>query len=226
MEKWENMRSLGARSGRHVLPILCIGLLGIGAAFASRGPARPLLEALDPTFMQAVTATVSQHDVKAILAHQHSNAPVHLRLYTSCDDEQRCTIMTAMDFPDADAPASALSLRVAVHVSPGNGSAHDKVASSWQVQSSSRASHHNALYAGDFRDLTGIPAIGEAHAIANLLTSMQSAIREVLNANGMTAQPHSVAAVDQQRRLTNPVRQRRACEHATACALSTARFHF
>ena len=186
MKTWKSIRGHPMDAARRALPVFCIGLLAIGAAFAGRSSAPSSLEVLDPAFMHAVTATVSQHDVRAILAHQHSTAPVHLRLFTSCDNEQHCTILTAMDFPASAAPASAISLRVAVHVSPDEGSA--RVASTWEVQSNHSTGDQPGRLTGDFHDLAGVPAIGEQRAIANLLTSMQSAIGEVLDANGVSTQ--------------------------------------
>lgn len=185
METLVGIRRANAKAVRRLVHFLCIALLGIGVVFASRGPPPPPLEALDPAFMKAVTASVSQKDVEAILAHQRSSAPVHLQLYTSCDDAQRCTIFTTMDFSHSDSHAPTVSLRVAVQVLAGTGSAHGSTASSWQVQASDPTIHQQASYAGDFTDLKDVPPIGENHAIANLLTAIESAIGKVLDSNGM-----------------------------------------
>lgn len=168
---------------------LGLAILGISAVYAGGRPTSPPLEDLDPLFMQAVTASVSRHDVKAVLAHQHSNAPVDLQLYTSCDEEQRCTVFTTMNFSQAGADSSAISLRVATRVIPAAGNAERTAASAWQVQSIDPAINEHAIYAGDFRDLKQVPPIGDNHAIAGLLTSIDSAIANVLDSHGVTARP-------------------------------------
>lgn len=189
METWIGILGVNARAARRLFPLLCIALLGIGVVSARRAPTPLPLEELDPTLMKAVTASVSQHDVKAVLAFQRSNAPVHLRLYTSCDEVQRCTIFTKMDFPHSELRAPTMSLRVAVRVIPGAGSAHRTIASSWQVQSDDPAINKHAAYAGNFSDLKDVPPMGDNNAVASLLTSIQSAIGKVLCANGVIAKP-------------------------------------
>lgn len=189
MKTWKEIRGVNARAARRLIALLCVGLFGMGVVFASRVPPPLPLEALDPTLMQAVIGSVSQRDVEAILAFQHSSAPVHLQLYTSCDEVQRCTIFAMMDFPQSQLRAPAISLRVAVRVTPGAGSPYRTMASSWQVQSNGAALSERAAYAGNFSDLKDVPPIGENNAIASLLTAMQSAIGKVLGANGVIAKP-------------------------------------
>ncbi len=192
MENRGALHAVNAGAARRLLPMLCMGLLVTGVGFTSVVPARPALEALDPMFMKAVTASVSQHDVKAILAHQRSSAPVHLRLFTSCHEENRCTILTTMDFPHSDLHAPAITLRVVTRVIPGTGNSDATIASSWQVQSVHSAIHETTAYAGDFSQLNDVPALGDQSAIAGLLTSIRSAIGNVLDANGVVAQRHTV----------------------------------
>ena len=189
METWMCNRAVNVRAARRLLPLLGIGLLAIGSVFASRGSTPRPLEALDPTFMKAVSASVSQHDVKAILAYQRSSAPVHLRLQTSCDEEQRCTIFTTMDYPHSELHALTVSLRVAVDVIHDRERPHKMIASSWQVRLIDPAVNKRAAYAGDFRDMKGVPQIGDNDAIARLLTAIQLAIGEVLRANGAIVKP-------------------------------------
>lgn len=170
--------------------LLCIALLGSGAVFANLPPSPPPLHSLDATLMKAVTASVSQQDVSAVLAHQRSKASVHIQLRSSCDQEQRCTVFTAMDFPDAETRVSAMSLHVAVHVVPGATMGPGKATASWQVQSSDAATDGHAVYAGDFSDLQRVPPIGERAAIARLLTSIESAVGKVLVSNAIIATPN------------------------------------
>ena len=187
MGTWIAVRSVNSRFVRRLLALLAMGFLGMGVGFAKWNPAPRPLEALDPTLMKAVTASVSPHDVKAVLAHRHASGPVHLQLYTSCDEEQRCTIFTAMDFSDALADTSTISLRVAVRVTPETVGPGNTIGSSWQVLSMNPAIDTHTTYAGDFSDLKDLPAIGDNNAIAGLLTSMQGAISDALRANGVIA---------------------------------------
>lgn len=189
METWEGICCVNATAARRRLPLLCLGILGIGAVFASRGPSPPPLEKLDPAFMHAVTASLPQRDVKAILAAQHSSAPVDLQLYTSCDEEERCTILTTMEFAQSEPDAPSISLRVAVHVEPDPAGSPRTMASSWQVQKSDSAGTAHAMYAGDFTNLNALFSTGNDKAIASLLSSIQSAIGRVLRANGIVTQP-------------------------------------
>ena len=191
MKTWAGVRNVNVVVALRLLAVLAIGLLETGVGFAKWNPTPRHLEALDPTFMKAVTASVSQHDVKTILAHQRSSGPVHVQLYTSCDEEQRCTILTTMDFSDAQFDASTISLKVAVHVMPETDGPHKTIRSSWQVQSMNAAFDAHTTYAGDFSDLKGLPAIGDNHAIAGLLTAIQAAIRDALGANGVIAKPNT-----------------------------------
>ena len=180
---------------RHPLVWLSLGILGISAVYAGARPTIPPLEDLDPVFMQAVTASVSQHDVKAILAHQHSTVPVDLQLYTSCDEERRCTVFTTMNFPRSGIDSSSISLHVATRVIPERRNAEPTAASSWQVQSIDPAINEHATYAGDFRDLERIPPIGDKQAIAGVLTAIDSAIAKVLGAHGVAARSGSADVI-------------------------------
>ncbi len=192
METGTGVRRMASRTARMVLSLLCFGILQANAGSASWALAPPSLEALDPTFMKAVTASVSPHDVKKILTFQRSTAPVHLRLFTACDAEQHCTISTMMDFPGAEQQASALSLHVAVHVAPGSASARRTAGASWRVQLTDPATSVPTDYVGDFRELNGMVPADEDKAIASVLVSIQSAIEQVLGANGIVATPRTL----------------------------------
>ncbi len=189
METGLGVRRIASRTASLLFPLLCVGLLEANAGIATWAPAPPSLEALDPTFMKAVTASVSQHDVKKILTFQRSAAPVHLRLFTACDALQHCTISTMMDFPGAEHQAPALSLQVAVHVAPGTASARRTTGASWHVQLTDPATNLPSDYGGDFSELNGMAPTDEHEAIASLLVSIQSAIEHVLGANGIVAKP-------------------------------------
>lgn len=190
MKTWGGIRSAGTQvARRHLLPLLGIGLVVFGVGCARWISAALPLEALDPTFMKAVTASVSPNDVKAILAYRRASGPVHIRLYTSCDPEQRCIILTTMDFTDERSESSTISLKVAVHVMPDTGGAHRTTRASWQIRSFDPSNDGSATYAGDFSTLKDVPFVGDRNAMAGLLISIRSAIGTALRAHGVIAKP-------------------------------------
>lgn len=191
MKIWTDIRGISTKSIRGLLPSFCIGLLGISIVLANRRPTPLPLESLDPAFMKAVTASILQHDVSAILKHQRSSAAVHLQLYTSCDEEQRCTIFTSMDFPRPEVHTSAISLHVTTHVIRNAENAQGATMSSWRVEANGPAIDKRVTYAGNFNDLKNVPRIGEHNAIGSLLTSIRSGIEKVLALNGVIAKPDS-----------------------------------
>lgn len=173
-------------------------LVVAGLGFPARQPPSVDLKVLDPALMKAVQASVSQRDVEAILYDRRASGPVHLQLYTSCDEAGRCTIFTTMDFPRSTSQPSALSLQIAMQVSSEGGNAHRTVMSTWTVRSIGPALDERIDYAGDFHDLTVLARNGKGGAMVSLLTSIQSAVARVLVANGVTTQPgrfESIAAV-------------------------------
>lgn len=188
METWVAFGGVKRAGASRVLPTLVgIGLLALGAGATKWYPTPPQLEELDPVLMRAVTSSVSQHDVKAILAHRPSSGPVHIKLYTSCDEVQHCTVFTAMDFTDALSEQSTVSLRVAVSVLAGSSASYKISESSWQVRRTDPATNASATYAGLFSNLGHFPPIGDSKAITSLLVSMQSAIEDALLANGVSS---------------------------------------
>lgn len=191
MKIWANIQRISTKSIRGLLPLFCIGLLGVSIVFANRRPAPLRLESLDPAFMKAVTASISQHDVSAILKHQRSSASVHVQLYTSCDEERRCTIFTSMDFPRSEAHASGISLHVTTHVIRNAENAQGTTMSSWRVEANGPTIDKRVTYAGNFNDLKRVPRIGESNAIGSLLTSIRSGIETVLAAEGVIAKPNT-----------------------------------
>ena len=187
MEKWVAFGGVNrAGASRGLLTLVGIGLLGFGAGATKWYLTPPRLEALDPVLMRAVTSSVSQHDVKAILAHRPSSGPVHIKLYTSCDEAQHCTVFTAMDFTDALSEQSTVSLRVAVSVLAGSSRSYKISGSSWQVRRTDPATNASATYAGLFSNLGDFPPVGDGKAITGLLVSIQSAIGDALVANGVS----------------------------------------
>lgn len=190
--------SMGIRLRRFTaLPVrfrmLWVGfaLVVAGLGFAARQPASVDLGALDPALMKAVQASVSQRDIETILSRRQASGPVHLQLYTACDEAGRCTVFTTMDFPRSASQPSTVSLQVAMQVAPERDGARRAVMSGWEVRSISPAIDEHVDYAGDFRNLTALPAGEEGNAMARLLTSIQSAIANVLVAKGVTAKPDS-----------------------------------
>ncbi|MFC5511383.1 hypothetical protein ACFPOU_09640 [Massilia jejuensis] len=188
METWVAFGGVKRAGASRVLPTLVgIGLLALGAGATKWYPTPPQLEELDPVLMRAVTSSVSQHDVKAILAHRPSSSgPVHIKLYTSCDEVQHCTVFTAMDFTDALSEQSTVSLRVAVSVLAGSSASYKICESSWQVRRTDPATDASATYAGLFSNLGHFPPIGDSKAITALLVSIQSAIEDALLENGVS----------------------------------------
>lgn len=187
METWEAFGGVKrAGASRGLLTLVGIGLLALGAGATKWYPTPPQLEELDPVLMRAVTSSVSQHDVKAILAHRPSSGPVHIKLYTSCDEVQHCTVFTAMDFTDALSEQSTVSLRVAVSVLAGASPSYKISGSSWQVRRTDPATNASATYSGLFSNLVNFPPIGDSKAITALLVSIQSAIEDALLANGVS----------------------------------------
>ena len=183
-----------ARPIGSILPSLGIGLLATAVLFAARRPPTVDLQALDPALMKAVTASVSQRDVEAILTHRRASGPVHLQLYTSCDGPQRCTIFTTMVFPRSAFQPSTISLQVAMDVMPDGGDAQRTVTSTWQVQSIGPAIDEHIDHAGDFSGLSVLAKNREGNAIAGLLTSIRSAIAAVLVSHGVAAEPGAATA--------------------------------
>lgn len=176
-----------AKAVGRFLPWFGIGLLGIAIAFASRRPTLPPLEKLDPLFMKAVKASIARRDVQAVLAHQRSSAAVHLQLFSSCAVDRHCTVFTSMAFPGSEVQAPSISLHVAVHVIPGAGNARPTIMSSWEVKTIEPLPERRVSYAGEFDDMSRVPNIGEHNAIASLLTSIRSAVVNVLVADGVIA---------------------------------------
>lgn len=185
MHTWVGTHNVGPKLAQRGWFLLGIALLGVGVGFGRSGtsdPALPPLDALDPMFLQAVTASISQHDVKAILTRRRTSGPVHIRLYSTCDTEQRCIIFSTMDFTDTRSSTSTMSLRVAVSVMPEATGAPRAIGSPWQVRTRDRALNASATYGGDFSDLSLLPAMGDDHAIASLLISIHFAINHALDA--------------------------------------------
>lgn len=169
-----------------------VTLVATALLLSARQPSMVDLEALDPALMKAVQASVSQRDVQAILSDQRASGPVHLQLYTLCDEAQRCTIFSTMDFPGSASRPSTISLQVAMQVAPDANGVHRAGTSTWQVRLVGPAVDEHINYAGDFCDLTALPRNGGGAAIAGLLTSIQSSIAHVLLANGVIAKPPHV----------------------------------
>lgn len=187
METWvafRGVRHAGASQG--LLTLIGVTLLAFSAGAAKWNLTRPRLEALDPVLMRAVTSSVSQHDVKSILSHRPSSGPVHIKLYTSCDEVQYCTVFTAMDFTDAQSEQSTVSLRVAVSVLAGSGPSYKISGSSWQVLRTDPATNASTTYSGLFSNLGHFPPVGDSEAITALLVSIRSAIEDALFANGVS----------------------------------------
>lgn len=138
--------------------------------------------------MTAVKASIPARDVKAILAHQRSSGPVHLQLYTACDEEKRCTIFTTMDFSDPQSDTTAISLRVDVRVMQTTDGQHRKTGASWQVHALEPGFKTSTTYAGDFSNTENFPSIDKNHAIASVLTAIEAAIKDALNASGTNSQ--------------------------------------
>lgn len=152
------------------------------------------LEALDPALMKAVQASVSQRDVQAILSQRRASGPVQIQLYTSCDQVQRCTIFTNMDFPRSASQPRGLSLQVAMLVVP-DGITRRTVTSAWQVRAIGPAIDEHVHYAGDFSGLSVLARNSEGMAMAGVLTSIQSAVATVLVAHGVAAKPDPIARI-------------------------------
>lgn len=73
METWVAFGGVNrVRASRGLLTLIGIGLLALSAGATKWYLTPPRLEALDPVLMRAVTSSVAQHDVKAILAHRPS----------------------------------------------------------------------------------------------------------------------------------------------------------
>lgn len=175
---------LGASRG--LLTLTVISVLAIGVGVTRRNLTPPPLEALDPTFMKAVTTAVSQRDVKAILARRPFSGPVEIRLFTSCHEDQHCTVFTTMEFTDVRSEESTVSLRVAVSVLAESDSSHRLSGSSWQVRRTDSATNATSTYAGVFPNLEDLPPTEDSNAITGLLITIQSAIGRALVENGVS----------------------------------------
>lgn len=169
-----------ANSARSGLPWLGSALAAAALAFAARQPPDRALEALDPVFMQAVQASISQRDVQAILASQAASGPVHLQLVTACDADHWCTIVTTMDFPRSVSRPEALSLQLAMQVAPDDGNTVRTVRSVWEVRSGDPAHRQHIDRAGDLRELGMLADSEEGTAIAGVLNAIHSSIAHVL----------------------------------------------
>lgn len=173
-------RHLVAYPARSALPWLGSGLAAAVLAFAARQPPERALDTLDPVFMRAVQAAISQRDVQAILASQAASGPVHLKLLTACDADHWCTIVTTMDFPRSASRQQALSLQLVMQVAPDDGNTARTVRSVWEVRSVDPARHPHIDQAGDFRELGMLADSEEGTAIAGVLSAIHSSIAHVL----------------------------------------------
>lgn len=226
MATWVGLRKVtSAGTCRSLLPWLAIALVGIGVGFNKWNPTPVPLEQLDPTFMKAVTASVSQYDVKAILADHGTSGPVRLQLYTDCDEERRCTIFTTLDFlSEAHPDATTTSLRVAVRVMPERAGTRGIEASWWEVRAIDPAINASNTYAGNFNDSKHFASIGDNTATANLLLSMQSAISAALRAHGVIATPKSVPIESAVEDIPNLHRENAGRHAKTHSSIDLARY--
>lgn len=177
------------------LAVIGAALLVTAMTFSAQRSQDVDLETLDPLLMKAVTASVSQRDVQAVLFHRRSSGPVHLHLYTSCDETLRCTVFTTMDFPHSTFRPMALSLQVTTQVTHDGSGAHRAATSAWHVESLGPAMDKKVGFAGDFSDFSKLARDGEGEALARLLASIQSAVETVLVAHGVSINPNRSSGV-------------------------------